>query len=165
MTFRDTASVFERLVDNSEPTPGPLDTLCWVWQKGCCNKGYGHFYVYDPDVPRTGRSKKMGKSVEVRAHLASWALANGPIPADMTLDHLCVNTKCIRPSHLELVTRVENSRRAMVRRRASTRPIKRHTTRTTTVIFPPAMVQPYEQNADAEPYERNLEYEHLATLQ
>lgn len=114
MTFRDTTSVYERLVENSSPEPGPLDTDCWVWRKGCCNKGYGHFYVYDPEAAGAGGRK--GKSVEVRAHIASWALANGPVPADMTLDHLCVNTKCIRPSHLELVTRVENSVRGNVRR-------------------------------------------------
>ncbi len=120
MTFRDTASVFERLVDNSTPEPGPLDTPCWVWQKGCCNKGYGHFYVYDPDA--TGAKGRKGKSVEVRAHIASYALANGPVPGDMTLDHKCRVTKCIRPSHLELVTRVENSRRQGAARRALRRP-------------------------------------------
>ena len=34
------------------------------------------------------------------------------IPKDMTIDHLCLNKKCVKPSHLEVVTRAENSRRA-----------------------------------------------------
>lgn len=107
--FRDPTSVFERLVANMEPQDGPLATQCWIWTKGCCNKGYGHTYVYDENA--TGARGRKGKSVEVRAHIASWALANGPIEEGMTLDHMCVNTKCIRPSHLEAVTREENSRR------------------------------------------------------
>lgn len=111
--FRDTVSVFERLIENHEPQDGPLKTQCWVWKKGCCNKGYGFLYIYDPNAKGTGKQKK-GKSVSARAHIVSWALANGPIGDGMTLDHLCRNTKCIRPSHLEEVTRVENSRRRWV---------------------------------------------------
>lgn len=115
--FRDTVSVYERLALNAEPGPGSVATRCWLWTKGCCNKGYGHFYVYDPDA--RGAKGRKGKSVEVRAHIASWALANGPIPAGMTLDHKCRNTKCIRPSHLECVTRPENTRRGNAARRAA----------------------------------------------
>lgn len=163
MSFADPAGVLDRLTCNSIETPGPLATPCWVWAKGCCNKGYGHFYVYDPEA--TGAGGRKGKSVEVRAHIASWALANGPVPADMTLDHLCVNTKCIRPSHLELVSRPENSRRQAVRRK--------HTRRTTTVTFPSRGAEfvkksfpaPKEKAGKRRPNDRNLEYEHLATLQ
>ncbi len=146
MTFRDTTSVFERLVDNSEETPGPLTTSCWVWQKGCCNKGYGFLYVYDPDAPCTGKGRQeFGKSVGIRAHIASWVLANGPVPADMTLDHLCVNTKCIRPSHLELVTRPENSRRQGQRRR-----LRR------AELVEKAFPAPQEQAANGGPYDQHF---------
>lgn len=117
MSFRDTSSVFERLLTNSTPAIGPLKTNCWAWGKGCCNKGYGHFYVYVSTA--LGAKGRKGKSVEVRAHIASWVLANGPVPADMTLDHLCRNTKCIRPSHLECVSRSENTRRGNAARRAA----------------------------------------------
>jgi hypothetical protein len=125
--FRDTQSVFERLVCHHVETPGPLRTPCWVWQKGCCNKGYGFIYVYDPNAKPSGK-RASGKSKAVRAHIASWVLANGPVNAGMTLDHLCRNTKCIRPSHLEEVTRPENTRRGNAMR-------KRHTARTTTVTY------------------------------
>lgn len=115
--FRDVASVFARLLDNVVWQESSLSTECWIWTKGCCNKGYGHFYVYDPAA--IGHRGRLGKSVEVRAHIASWVLANGPIPAELTLDHLCRNTRCIRPSHLELVTRPENTRRGNAARRSA----------------------------------------------
>jgi len=117
MSFRDVLSVFERLVRNVHMHDGPLKTQCWSWTRGCCNKGYGHFYVYEPTAKSTGKRNRGGKSVEVRAHIACWVLANGPVPAGMTLDHKCRNTKCIRPSHLECVTRPENTRRGNAARR------------------------------------------------
>lgn len=113
--FRDTVSVFERLVENHKPEPGKLKTDCWIWQKGCCNKGYGFIYIYDENAQGTGKKKQRGKSKAHRAHIVSWVLANGPVGADMTLDHLCHNTRCIRPSHLEEVTRPENSARRFKR--------------------------------------------------
>lgn len=146
MTFRDTTSVYERLVENSTPEPGPLATDCWVWQKGCCNKGYGHFYVYDPDARGTGKRARKGKSVEVRAHIASWALANGPVPADMTLDHECRNTKCIRPSHLELVTRVEN----VLRQHAARRELRR------AELVEKSFPAPQYQAAESDPYAQHF---------
>jgi hypothetical protein len=111
--FRDTASVFERLVANMEPAEGRLSTSCWVWQKGVCNKNYGFIYIYDPVAAK--RTKKY-KSRAHRAHIVSWTLANQRPPGDgMTLDHKCYNTRCIRPSHLEEVTRPENSARRFQR--------------------------------------------------
>jgi hypothetical protein len=35
----------------------------------------------------------------------------GPIPEGLVLDHLCRETLCCRPSHLEVVTLAENSAR------------------------------------------------------
>lgn len=50
---------------------------------------------------------------ERRAHRVAWALARGPIPEGMTIDHLCWNKACINVAHMEVVTRGENARRAM----------------------------------------------------
>ncbi|WP_407942939.1 HNH endonuclease signature motif containing protein [Luteipulveratus halotolerans] len=41
----------------------------------------------------------------------SYELANGPIADGMTVDHLCRNKRCVRPEHLEAVTRGDNVRR------------------------------------------------------
>lgn len=106
--FRDTFSVFERLISNMEVAEKPHnpekeapETPCWEWQRGLCNKGYPFLYIYCPIAK---------KSKSNRAHIVSWCLANGRlVGAGMTLDHKCRNTKCIRPSHLEEVTRVENT--------------------------------------------------------
>lgn len=69
---------------------------CWIWLGGRTPKGYGVFAL-------------KGKSVG--AH--QWAYRNlrGPIPDGLELDHLCRNTSCVNPAHLEIVTHGENLRR------------------------------------------------------
>lgn len=51
------------------------------------------------------------------AHRFAWEAVHGPIPADLTIDHLCREKRCIRVDHMELVSRAENTRRAQVLRR------------------------------------------------
>ena len=68
---------------------------CWVWQ-GSRQNGYGKF---------NGRS----------AHRVSYTLIWGAIPEGRTLDHLCTNTLCVNPWHLEPVTRKVNSQRNATR--------------------------------------------------
>jgi hypothetical protein len=46
------------------------------------------------------------------AHRYAWTLANGPIPDGMEIDHLCRNTACCEPTHLEPVTGKVNKLRA-----------------------------------------------------
>lgn len=72
---------------------------CWIWI-GCRNKfGYGLFWYGS------------GEGHHV-AHRWSWREAHGPVPPGLELDHLCKNKSCVRPDHLEPVTRSENMRRA-----------------------------------------------------
>ena len=70
---------------------------CWVWTRGKCN-GYG---VY----------RHAGQ--HYRAHRWSWQEVNGPVPDGLELDHLCRNRACVRPSHLEAVTRRTNALRGV----------------------------------------------------
>lgn len=56
----------------------------------------------------------------VAAHRFAYRAFVGPIPDGLDIDHLCCNGACVRPSHLEPVTKQENQRRraamaAMVR--------------------------------------------------
>lgn len=74
------------------------DTPCWVWQLYRDKNGYGRLSV-----------NEVGTSL---AHVVYWVRANGPTPDQRELDHLCRNTGCVRPEHLEPVTHAENLRRA-----------------------------------------------------
>jgi hypothetical protein len=80
------------------PEVRPVDRAdCKSWQ-GCRDRdGYGAKWVD-------------GKRVFV--HRWAYEQVHGPIPAGMTIDHLCANRACYRLDHLELVSRAENNRRA-----------------------------------------------------
>lgn len=80
-----------------------LDTPCWAWTKGVCNKGYPHFGWWD---------KLAKKRFFKRAHILLWELENGrKVRPGYTLDHRCLNKRCIRPNHLEEITRSLNTAR------------------------------------------------------
>jgi hypothetical protein len=115
-------SLSARLAANSKPVrlsrpihdPATGKTLrcsCRVWTGNLNNSGYPRF------------SKRVGgQVVKEYAHRAAFELATGkPIPAGLTLDHLCVRESCIEPAHLEAVTQDENTRRRTVRIRAEKR--------------------------------------------
>lgn len=70
---------------------------CWAWLAAKDRDGYGMFqYVGAP----------------LRAHRVAYELTIGPIPAGLTLDHLCRNPSCVNPAHLEPVTNRENTFRS-----------------------------------------------------
>ncbi len=74
---------------------------CWWWlgsQTPGKNKQYGNFWLSPGASP-------------VRAHRFAYEMCVGPIPPGLQIDHLCMNTLCVRPDHLEPVTNRENSRR------------------------------------------------------
>jgi hypothetical protein len=50
-----------------------------------------------------------GLSNQEYAHRVVWIAAHGPIPGDLTIDHVCRNTKCVNVDHLRLLPNVENA--------------------------------------------------------
>jgi len=71
---------------------------CWEWTGSRNTRGYG----------RASCGGRMWL-----AHRLAWTLARGAIPDGLEMDHLCRNHSCVRPSHLEPVTRSENIRRGI----------------------------------------------------
>ena len=74
-----------------------LDNGCWEWQ-GVTAAGYGKMRVKYKRVP---------------AHRIAYQIFRGDIPEGMEIDHLCRNTKCVNPMHIEAVTHTENVRRGI----------------------------------------------------
>ena len=77
---------------------------CWEWTGQRDRNGYGRF--------------SLGRTWH-RATRALWALTRGPIPAGMCVLHRCDNPPCVRPDHLWLGSRRDNSRDMAAKRRVA----------------------------------------------
>lgn len=75
---------------------------CLIWARGI-GAGKGRW--------KYGRAVVTGTH-EYYAHRIAYWIAKGPIPDGLTIDHLCRNTLCVNPAHLEAVTLQENIRRS-----------------------------------------------------
>jgi hypothetical protein len=72
---------------------------CWPWIARARNaRGYGLISVGLTNRP---------------AHRVVYELTFGPVPILLDIDHLCRNTACCNPAHLEAVTRRENLMRGI----------------------------------------------------
>ena len=68
---------------------------CWLWI-AALNRGYGVL----------GSGGKYGHNIF--AHRFAYELVHGTIPYRLEIDHLCRNTRCVNPHHLEAVSHREN---------------------------------------------------------
>ena len=89
----------ERLIARTKIGDG---TECWEWTGAVAN-GYGRIVVPDTVCPYR----------VMLVHRLSYLLFNGPLDAQLQIDHLCRNRRCIRPDHLEQVTGKVNCGRGL----------------------------------------------------
>lgn len=85
------------------------DTPCWIYRRVPDGKNYAQMRMPDGSQPK--------------AHRAFYEHHLGPIPAGMTLDHLChtateceggpscPHRRCVNPAHMEVVSKGDNARR------------------------------------------------------
>lgn len=111
----------ERIEDKIVRSP----TGCWTWTGHTNGRGYGRIGV-------DGR--------EQYVHRVAYELFVGPIPEGLEIDHLCKNTRCVNPAHLEPVTHDENVRRSewfIVTNAAKTECVNGHPYREETTYLSP----------------------------
>jgi len=90
--------LMERLRTHSDSIGG-----CIVWSGGRKGK-YGAICI---------------SKVSMLVHRVAYEAAKGPIPKGLVVDHLCRNTLCINPVHLEAVTPLENQLRGKAHTKAA----------------------------------------------
>lgn len=82
----------DRLVDKVKVDD---ETGCWEWQGYVTPNGYGAMVL----------GSRVDNSVRREfTHRVAWTELVGPIPDGLHIDHLCRNTICCNPGHLEPVT-------------------------------------------------------------
>ena len=75
---------------------------CWTWTGAFFKKKYGNY----------GQLRMGGKDGKAKkAHRISYTFFVGEIPEGKEIDHLCHNTMCVNPKHLEAVTHAQNMQR------------------------------------------------------
>lgn len=71
---------------------------CWSWIGAKSPSGYGRFRL---------------KNKTIAAHRFSFELFKNEISDNYQIDHLCKNTSCVNPNHLECVTQQVNIQRSL----------------------------------------------------
>lgn len=82
----------KRMVPGEVPEARSDLGRCWLWTGQLNAKGYARLSGYS-------------------VHRTMYEIVVGKIPPGLTIDHLCRVKNCVRPRHMEVVTREENSHR------------------------------------------------------
>ena len=82
---------------------------CWLWKAAKNQYGYGVFGTINPRLEL--------------AHRVSWRLAGFEVPRGLCVLHRCDVPACVRPDHLFVGTKAENSR-DMVKKGRNVTPAK-----------------------------------------
>lgn len=77
---------------------------CWLWLGKLDRLGYARFRI-KPGSPK------------VFVHRWAFEACIGTIPAGFEVDHLCSVRNCVRPEHLDAVSKTENIKRMWERRK------------------------------------------------
>lgn len=80
------------IIDTGHQTP------CWLWTRYLVGDGYACLY-------------ERGTGKPLLAHRLYYEHHRGAIPEGLELDHLCRQTACVNPEHLEPVTTAVNQQR------------------------------------------------------
>jgi hypothetical protein len=70
---------------------------CWLWLGAADTYGHGKIGEW-----ADGRQRMR------RPYRIAWELAHGPIPDGHELHHQCRQPRCVRPTHLQLLTHAEH---------------------------------------------------------
>lgn len=90
---------FWRLVDRRDESP----ETCWEWQGAYTRDGYGKFGLH--------------RHAGISAHRFAYTTAHGAIPEGLCVLHRCDNKRCVRPDHLFLGTKADNTHDMMAKGR------------------------------------------------
>ena len=69
---------------------------CWMFVASGNRWGYGQFWY---------------KGKFIASHRFSYLLEHGELPEGKDIHHLCRNRRCVRPDHLEALTKKEHNKR------------------------------------------------------
>lgn len=90
--------VIDRALSNIDIDP---ERGCWISRYSVGSHGYAQIGWNEP-----------GERTQMKlVHRVAYVAVRGPIPADMTVDHMCKQRRCCNPDHLRLLSNYENGRR------------------------------------------------------
>lgn len=117
--------LYSRLVANTHEPESPDG--CWLWKGNVDDDGYGRLTMRVCGKHKKVRAIRL--MVQVMRGANEFDMDDDPLgpifvvekpaldPDEETVDHTCLNTACVNPSHLELVTRSQNSKLRHQRKR------------------------------------------------